>query len=165
MNLALCSSKKARGWTVQSEDLQAERDWLGRFSAIVHFYNLRSEERTEFQERLMNMLFVQFLTLVLVLWNDSSKICKANWNNGVAQYIALLKYGVPPAPNLVKVYIQIIWRTGCNGKWKFSVRELKSLRTLGIHTLKEQRSFSTSHLCLWEILFQSKPKKSCICFL
>lgn len=68
-----CSQqKRSEGRTVQSEHLQEERGWVVRCSAGVHFYNPRSKGRTEFQSGLMSMLFVQFLTLVLVLWKSTT---------------------------------------------------------------------------------------------
>lgn len=52
------------GRTVKSEDLQKERDSLAR----LFFFNKRGVKwGTEFQDRLTIMLFVQFLTLFLVL--------------------------------------------------------------------------------------------------
>lgn len=111
------------------------------------------------------MLFVEFVTLVLVLWkpttlvptNLQSKLKKTCY----AWYIAFLKIRLPLAPSLMKVYIQKIWSTGDDSKWRSSLRALKSLCTQEIHRFKEQKSFSASHLllCLWEILFQLKPKK------
>lgn len=83
-----------------------------RSSAIARFYSPSSEGRTEFECRVTSVLFVQFVTLQLVPWKSAtliptilqSKLKKTCYG----PYIARLKIRLPPAPGLVKVYIQIL---------------------------------------------------------